>query len=164
MPQSPRPRVGISACLLGQTVRYDGGHKRDDSLVALAAVIEWVPICPEVESGMPVPRPTLTLVRAAGETRMLSANGADETDRMRAFARARMAALRAHGVLAGYVLKSRSPSCGIQVENGPGLFAAALREAFPDLPIVEEGELASEDARDAFAARVVRAARHAQRP
>jgi uncharacterized protein YbbK (DUF523 family) len=147
------PRVGISACLLGQEVRFDGGHKRDSFLTdELGKQVEWVPVCPEVEVGMGTPREALRLVRDGGTTRMITVDtGIDYTDRMNHWARRRVATL-AREDLDGYVLKSKSPSCGMlevdiftragQVSrDGRGLFAAALLETFPLLPVEEEGRL-----------------------
>src|SRR5262245_8433238 len=107
------PRVGISACLLGQPVRWDGGHKHDDSLVSdLGRHVEWVPVCPEVELGMGVPRPPVRLVRDGDSLRMLEQDSdRDHTSAMQSFAERRIAEL-AKQDLCGYVLKQDSPSCG----------------------------------------------------
>jgi len=147
------PRVGISACLLGQEVRFDGGHKRDSFLTdELGKHVEWVPVCPEVEVGMGTPREALQLVRDGGTTRMITVHTSiDYTDRMNHWARRRVATL-AREDLDGYVLKSKSPSCGmLEVDifrhagqmsrDGQGLFAAVLLETFPLLPVEEESRL-----------------------
>lgn len=132
-----KPRVGVSACLLGDRVRYDGGHKRSRAVVdTVGPEVEWVPVCPEVELGMGIPREPVALV--AG--RMVgSKSGTDHTDAMNRFAEARIAAL---GPLDGYVFKSRSPSCGLVdvpgAMDGSGLFASALRRLRPDLPVIDE--------------------------
>lgn len=165
-------RVGISACLLGERVRYDGGHKRDVFLTeVLAPHVEWVPVCPEVELGLGVPRLPITLARGAGgATRLVvEKTGEDLTDRMRAYA-----AWRAKGLasldLDGYVLKGASPSCGLvrvrvyddrgQAEAiGRGLFAEALADAMPLLPMEEEGRLARPSLRENFLERLFAAAR-----
>ncbi len=145
-----KPRVGVSACLLGEAVRYDGGHKRNSLLVdEIGPQVEWVPVCPEVEVGMPVPREPVVLT---GAGRMVGATtGTDHTDAMLRFAEARIAAL---APLDGYVLKSRSPSCGLEgvagSPTGSGLFAAALRRLCPDLPLAEEPWLEDEERRRAF--------------
>jgi uncharacterized protein YbbK (DUF523 family) len=141
------PRVGASACLLGKEVRYDGGHKRSAALIEIVGV-EWVAVCPEVELGMSVPREPVALV--AG--RMVgSKSGTDHTETMNRFAEERIAAL---GALDGYVLKSRSPSCGLVevpgAPDGSGLFAAALRRLRPDLPVVEETAFDDDRQRRAF--------------
>jgi uncharacterized protein YbbK (DUF523 family) len=147
-------RIGISSCLLGDEVRFDGGHKRDPLLTdRLGPFVEWVRVCPEVEVGMGVPREPLRLVNVGGDTRMITTHtGVDHTDSMRAFAVRRIKELEALG-LRGYVLKKDSPSCGMArvkvfdpasdepVRNGVGIFAAVLQEQLPALPIEEEGRL-----------------------
>ena len=161
------PRLGISACLLGQEVRYDGGHKRDAFLTdELGKYVEWVPVCPEVEIGMGTPREPLRLVRADGITRMLTTStGIDYTDRMNEWATARVELLACED-LDGYVLKSKSPSCGVwnvkvagvdgsTAMNGRGLFATVLLERFPLLPVEEEGRLADPAVRADFMERVI---------
>jgi uncharacterized protein YbbK (DUF523 family) len=109
-----RPRIGISACLLGEPVRYDGGHKRDAWLVdVLGPHVEWVPVCPEVEAGFGTPRETIDLVRmqdgavAVKTTR----TNRDVTETLRRYAARRVEEL-AGDRLSGYVLKADSPSCG----------------------------------------------------
>ena len=165
MPDTPlaaRPRVAISRCLLGDPVRYDGGHKREPSLTdALGAQVEWVPVCPELETGMGVPREPIHLVAGAGgDLRLVGvASGDDWTERMRAWTRVRLRELSAVGVC-GVVLKSKSPSCGLRgipvtgAEDGSGMFAALLVEVFPGLPVEEEDRLRDAGAREEFLARV----------
>jgi uncharacterized protein YbbK (DUF523 family) len=163
---SKRPRLGISSCLLGQAVRWDGGHRRDDFLArTLARRVEWVPVCPELEIGMGVPRPPVRLEGDIAAPRMIASDdGRDWTDAMRAFARARVQALRPLQ-LCGYVFKENSPSCGVArvkvhapdggVErSGRGLFAAVLMEEMPLLPVEDEGRLADPRRRDVFLTRV----------
>jgi uncharacterized protein YbgA (DUF1722 family)/uncharacterized protein YbbK (DUF523 family) len=146
-------RVGISSCLLGEEVRWDGGHKRDRFVTdVLAPFVEWVPICPEVEVGMGTPREPVHVTRESGEPRMLgSKSGEDWTHRMTSFAARRVRELE-QLELCGYLLKKDSPSCGMERvkvrlghgqsrRDGRGLFAAALLERFPALPIEEEGRL-----------------------
>lgn len=149
-----RVRVGISACLLGQGVRWDGGHKRAVHLAdALGGRVEWIPVCPEVEVGMGVPRPPLHLVRGPEGTRMLEVeSGVDQTQRVRAFSRRRVQEF-AERSLSGFVLKARSPSCGVR--DGPGLFAEALLEALPDLPVEEEDGLRDAEVRERFIQRIL---------
>ena len=159
-------RIGISACLLGQEVRFDGGHKRDPFLTeVLGKHVEWVPVCPEVEVGMGTPRETLRLVRAGTTTRMVTTRtGVDYTARMNAWAKRRVAALERDD-LDGYVLKKDSPSCGmerVKVFNGPGpatregrgLFANVLLADLPLLPVEEEGRLCDPRLRENFIERV----------
>src|SRR4051794_34320689 len=117
-------RLGISACLLGQEVRFDGGHKKDAFLTnVLAPHVEWVPVCPEVEVGMGTPRETLRLVRENGRVRMVTTRSAtDYTAAMNEWSRRRVEALAAED-LDGYVLKKDSPSCGmerVKVYGGDG--------------------------------------------
>jgi uncharacterized protein YbgA (DUF1722 family)/uncharacterized protein YbbK (DUF523 family) len=159
--------VGISACLLGASVRFDGGHKRDPFLAeTFARFVEWVPVCPEVELGLGVPRPTLRLERAEGGVRLIMpSTGTDLTAAMRRWARRRVGELEAEG-LAGFVVKKDSPSCGLHrvkvydregrapARDGSGLFAAALRGHFPHLPIEEEGRLHDPRLRENFVERV----------
>jgi uncharacterized protein YbbK (DUF523 family) len=167
-----RPRVGISRCLLGDEVRYDGGHKRDTILIAtLGSLVEWVPVCPEVEAGMGTPREPIHLVADAegvragtARVRLLGVESlTDWTETMTTFSTMRVRALIDQD-LDGYVLKADSPSCGLEsvrvhrrgnVEtNGRGLFAEALARAFPDLPITEERGLSDRAIRDTFVDRI----------
>lgn len=166
-----RPRIGISSCLLGEEVRYDGGHQCDLFLVqTLGAFVEWVPVCPELEVGMGVPREPVRLVRAGGRLRMVGERSRrDWTTAMQRYARRRLAQLGALD-LAGYVLKSKSPSCGMErvkvyggggapSRNGRGLFAEALMAAWPLLPVEEEGRLNDPALREHFIERVFAYAR-----
>jgi FdhD protein len=145
-----RPRVGISACLLGEPVRYDGRHKRDAWLVdVLGPQVEWVSVCPEVEAGFGTPRETMELVHDAnGRTALMTtATKRDLTDILQRYAERRVEEL-ARADLDGYVLKADSPSCGLE---GPGLFAAVLTARMPELPIVDERQLDDGHARQRFA-------------
>lgn len=158
-------RIGISACLLGQEVRFDGGHKRDQFLTTiLGPHVEFVPVCPEVEMGLGTPRETLRLVRDDGRVRMVTTRTAiDHTEGMRAWASRRLDEL-ASADLCGYVLKKDSPSCGMErvktygaagpVRDGRGIFAAAMMERFPLLPVEEEGRLCDAKLRENFIERV----------
>src|SRR5262245_42768155 len=164
---SERPRVGISRCLLGDEVRYDGGHKQDPYLIStLGRFVEWVPVCPELEIGMGVPREPIHLVESRAGVRsgrhrvkLLGVDTAtDWTSQMAEVSAARVAAL-ADAKLSGYVWKKDSPSCGMSrvrvhsaryvglrgtkpavppSRTGRGLFAEALIDALPNLPIEEE--------------------------
>ncbi|MBI4169017.1 MAG: DUF523 domain-containing protein [Acidobacteria bacterium] len=163
-----RVRVGISACLIGQKVRYDGGHKRDRLLMeTLGRRFEWVPICPEVEMGLGVPRETLRLEGDPAHPRLVFEHSrTDQTRRMRAWARSRLEELTRED-LCGYILKGGSPSCGLEgvrvhpadggapVPLGTGLFARALLQRFPDLPMEEEGGLRDRRRRARFVERVL---------
>ncbi len=162
-----RPRIGISSCLLGEEVRFDGGHKRDQFLTdVLAPHVEWVQVCPEVEVGMGTPRETLRLVRTGeGPVRMVTTrSGTDYTESMRQWSAGRVEQLSAED-LSGYVLKKDSPSCGMErvkvfsdtgmpQRSGRGLFADVLLTRFPNLPIEEEGRLSDPHLRENFIERV----------
>lgn len=164
--ESATIRVGVSSCLLGSEVRFDGGHKRNDFLAeTLGRFVEFVPVCPEVESGMGVPRESVKLVRAKDGVRMVgNKSGTDFTATMNGFAKRRVSALAAEG-LSGYVLKKDSPSCGMErvrvyaasgmpARDGVGMFAAALMERYPNLPVEEEGRLSDARLRENFIERV----------
>jgi len=159
-------RVAISSCLLGQKVRYDGGHKHDPFLTeTLGQYLEWVPVCPEVEIGLGVPRPTLRLERRDEQICLIMPNGnRDLTQTMKAFARRRVKKL-AESDICGYVLKKNSPSCGMErvkvykPEGHPagtdrGIFAAVLLEEMPYLPVEEEGRLHDPRLRENWVTRV----------
>jgi uncharacterized protein YbgA (DUF1722 family)/uncharacterized protein YbbK (DUF523 family) len=159
-------RLGISSCLIGQKVRWDGNHKRDAFLVeTLGSHVCWVPVCPEMESGMPVPRPPVRLMQTRGGVRLMESEGeTDHTRSMTAWSRDRLDALEAMS-LCGYVLKKDSPSCGMErvkvwrpggtaVREGRGLFASALMERMPALPVEEEGRLQDRRLRENFVERI----------
>ena len=161
-----RIRLGISACLLGERVRFDGGHKRDPFLVeTLGQFVDWVPVCPEVESGLDAPREAMRLVQVEGQVRLLTTRTTeDQTDNMHRYARRRVDALADEGLF-GFVLKKDSPTCGLErvkvygtggvpAKSGRGLFADALVTRFPMLPIEEEGRLNDPRLRENFVERV----------
>lgn len=169
-PDAPAGRipVGVSACLLGQRVRHDGGHRQDRFVIdVLGPHFRYMAVCPEVGVGMGVPRPALRLVQVdgqgAGRRLVESRSGRDWTEPMRAWAAARVEALAGAG-LRGFVLKARSPSCGMaRVKvygpggarpDGVGLFAEALSARLPLLPIEEEGRLNDARLRENFVLRV----------
>jgi uncharacterized protein YbbK (DUF523 family) len=152
-----RPRVGISSCLLGETVRWNGGHKRDAYLAdVLGEKVEWVPVCPEVEAGFGTPREPMELVRVGGTLVLVTVTTRrDVTDQLRRLAVRRVEQL-AGASICGYVLKKRSPSCGLEpVPGGRGLFADALLTRLPRLPVVEEDRLSDPALRERFLARVL---------
>jgi uncharacterized protein YbgA (DUF1722 family)/uncharacterized protein YbbK (DUF523 family) len=159
-------KVGISSCLLGEAVRYDGGHQKDSYVTgALSRYFTWVSVCPEMELGLGAPRETLRLVGDAAAPRLVATqSGTDLTDAMDTYARARVGALGAAG-LSGYILKRSSPSCGMErvkvyteagmpSRNGSGLFARRLMDTYPLLPVEEEGRLSDARLRDNFITRV----------
>src|SRR3954447_361261 len=107
-------RVGISACLLGQSVRYDGGHKRDAFLTdTFGRFVEWVPVCPEVEAGFGTPREAMRLLRHDDEVRLITVKTErDVTAQLQTAIDRRIRTLAIED-LSGYVLKKNSPSCGL---------------------------------------------------
>jgi len=163
---SARIRIGVSACLLGDEVRYDGGHKRNTFLTdTLGPLVEWVKVCPEVESGMSIPREPIHLAAENGTIRLRTVKtGVDLTASMTAYAEKKVAALAAAD-LCGYILKKDSPSCGMTrvkvhggagppTRSGVGLFARALLAHAPHLPVEEEGRLQDARLRENFIERV----------
>jgi len=159
-------RVGVSSCLLGDAVRWDGGHKHDRFVTGqLGRFVEFVRVCPEVESGLSIPRPTLRLTGSVDSPQLVfGGSGDDYTDAMLEYAERRVAAL-AKLDLCGYVLKSDSPSCGMErvkvygkggmsVRKGRGLFARVLMERLPLLPVEEDGRLNDAKLRETFVERV----------
>jgi uncharacterized protein YbbK (DUF523 family) len=161
---SSLPRVGISSCLLGEPVRYDGGHRKQPALLdEFSGIVEWVTTCPEVELGLGVPRETIQIELLGGSPALITHDSRrDITDSMCAWAQQRAAALVAMNIC-GYVFKARSPSCGVGSvavvgggNDGTGLFAAELMRQMPNLPVVEEDHLATHPARQAFLEQVRR--------
>jgi len=163
---SDRLCIGVSSCLLGQKVRFDGGHKHDRWVTdVLGSWVEFVPVCPEVEIGLGTPRPTIRLERHGSTVRLICpGDGADHTDAMNAFAEKRTAAL-ARQRLCGYILKKDSPSCGMErvrvydrggvpARDGRGVFAATLLRRLPTLPVEEEGRLNDPRLRENFVTRI----------
>ena len=168
--EPPRPapiRIGISACLLGEAVRFDGGHKRDTFLTeTFGRFVEWVPVCPEVECGLGTPRESMRLVRVG--QRRAAAHRQDGRRSHRSdgeYTPSGASRELASEDLCGYVLKKDSPSCGLErvkvygAHNVPakiraGIFAARLVERFPDLPVEEEGRLSDPRLRENFVERV----------
>ena len=160
----PIIRLGISSCLLGQRVRYDGKHKRDAYIAGiLARDFEFVPVCPEVAIGLGVPRAPIELVGAASAPYALGVQDAalDVTRPLAAYGR-RMA--RALPDISGYIFKSRSPSCGIaqvpvrgsgQRAGASGIYAAAFMTARPLLPVEDEDRLKDVQVRENFIQRVL---------
>ena len=161
-------KLGISACLLGNRVRYDGGHKHDRFLTdTLVQYVEYVPVCPEVECGLGVPREPLHLVGDSGFPRLVTVEtGLDCTERMVQWAQGRLSGLEKEG-LCGFVFKSKSPSCGLQgipvddgsgsmqpEKTGAGIFARLFMERFPFIPVEDEGHLCDPAVREDFLKRI----------
>jgi len=159
-------RIGVSSCLLGEKVRYDGQHKHDPYLTGtLGQFFEWVPVCPEVECGLPVPREAMRLVGDPEQPRLVTRKtGIDHTARMQAWARKRLRELEALD-LHGFIFKRASPSSGllrVKVYDasgmprpvGVGIWARAFTRHFPLLPVEEEGRLHDPALRENFIERV----------
>ncbi len=161
-------RLGISSCLLGNRVRYDGGHQHDRYLTdTLGAYVEYVPVCPEVECGLPIPREALRLTGDPAAPRLLtSRSGHDHTDQMLAWAGGRLDQL-ANEELDGFVFKSRSPSSGMErikvypaggqgmpQNKGVGIFARCFMSRFPLLPVEDDGRLCDPELRENFIERI----------
>ena len=159
-------RIGISACLLGQNVRYDGGHQHDRYITdTLGRWFEWIPVCPEVEYGLPVPREAMRLFGDPENPHLVTIQTRiDHTDGMLAWADKRLEALAAED-LCGFIFKSGSPSSGMAavkvygedgmaVEKGVGIFAGAFMKRFPLLPVEEDGRLNDPLLRENFIERI----------
>jgi uncharacterized protein YbbK (DUF523 family) len=151
-------RVGISSCLLGEKVRYDGGDKLDVYIVEkLGKHVSFVPVCPEAGCGMSTPREPMRLTGGPAAPRLVTVNTKiDLTEKLSAWAKERVRGLEKEN-LCGFVLKSRSPSCGLKevevfgegdvpAKTGTGIFAKILTERFPALPVEEEGNLHDSEA------------------
>lgn len=159
-------RLGISRCLLGDEVRFDGGHKRDHFLTdTFGRYVEWVPVCPEVEAGLGTPREAMRLIGDPRRPRLVTIrSGIDHTGALETMTERRVEELRALD-LSGYVFKKDSPSCGVErvrlynehgmpSRNGVGIFARAFIERFPLIPVEEEGRLCDPPLRENFIERV----------
>ena len=159
-------KLGISSCLLGEKVRYDGGHKLDHYLTdTLGQFVQWVPVCPEVEYGLPIPREAMRLVGDPEDPRLVTnRTGIDHTEGMRTWARTRLAALEGED-LCGFIFKSRSPSSGLKSvkvyteagmpsHRGIGIFARAFVERFPLVPVEDDGRLNDPGLRENFIERI----------
>jgi uncharacterized protein YbgA (DUF1722 family)/uncharacterized protein YbbK (DUF523 family) len=161
-PMNEKIKIGISACLLGQNVRYDGGHSRDPFLAeTLAEYVDFTPVCPEVEFGFPVPRETLRLVGDPNSPRLMTAyTKIDHTDAMLEWADGKPAGPD-NLDLWGFIFKTKSPSCGmrdvkvydekgVSTPRGVGVFAAAFMKRFALLPVEDEAGLHDPALRDNF--------------
>jgi uncharacterized protein YbgA (DUF1722 family)/uncharacterized protein YbbK (DUF523 family) len=164
---SPLPiRVGVSRCLLGEEVRFDGGHKRDRFLTdVLGRYVEWVPVCPEVEAGFGTPREAMRLVGDPQSPQLMTITSHRNMTKPLAAYTARKLATLDGTELSGYIFKKDSPSCGIErvklfnshgmpSRRGVGLFARAFAERFPLVPTEDEGRLCDPALRDNFVERI----------
>jgi uncharacterized protein YbgA (DUF1722 family)/uncharacterized protein YbbK (DUF523 family) len=161
-----RIKLGISTCLLGKNVRYDGGHKLDRFLTdTLGQYVEYVPVCPELECGLGVPRESMRLVGNPDSPRLLTLRShRDHTDRMVRWAKKRIRELEKEN-LCGFIFKSNSPSSGMErvkvynekgmaIKKGSGIFARIFMAHFPLLPVEEEGRLHDPKLRENFIERI----------
>ncbi|GAB4175437.1 MAG: DUF523 and DUF1722 domain-containing protein [Calditrichia bacterium] len=159
-------QIGISACLLGQEVRFDGGHKKDKYITnELSTYFQFIPFCPEVEIGLPVPRPTIRLTGDSKDPELVNPKtGEVYTEQMKSYSLHIVEKLRKYQV-SGYIVKRDSPSCGMErvrvykkddipVRDGIGIFTRVLMDQMPLLPIEEEGRLKDEKIRENFITRV----------
>jgi len=159
-------KLGISTCLLGEKVRYDGGHKLDRFLTdTLGQYVEYVPLCPEVECGLPVPRESMHLEGNPDSPRLVTSHTKqDMTERMVQWARKRVDELEKED-LCGFIFKSNSPSSGMgrvrvydekgmPVKKGIGVFARIFMEHYPFLPVEDEGRLRDPKLRENFIERI----------
>jgi len=159
-------RIGISTCLLGERVRYDGGHKLDRYITdTLGLHFEWVPVCPEVEYGLPVPREPMHLIGDPASPRIVTVRtGIDHTGGMKKWAENKLRRLEKKE-LCGFIFRSRSPSSGIggvkvytssgmPGKEGAGIFGGAFMSHFPLLPVIDDGRLHDPSLRENFIERV----------
>ncbi len=159
-------KIGISACLLGENVRYDGGHKKDRYLTdTLGQYVIYVPVCPEVEYGLGIPREALRLVGDPESPRLVtSRSGVDHTEGMLGYAEKRVLDLENED-LCGFIFKSKSPSSGMErvkvynekgmpLKKGVGMFAGVFMGRLPLIPVEEEGRLHDPGLRENFIERI----------
>ncbi len=164
--QMKKIRLGISSCLLGENVRYNGGHQLDKFLRdTLGKYVEYVPVCPEVECGLGIPREAMRLVGDPEDPRLLTRNTlVDHTHRMKKWAAKRLSELEGED-LRGFIFKSRSPSSGMtgvkvydetgtRIKKGTGIFARAFMDRFPILPVEDDGRLHDPGLRENFIERI----------
>jgi len=159
-------RLGISTCLLGENVRYDGGHKRDRFIIeTLGQFVEFVPVCPEVECGLPIPRESMHLEGNPDSPRLVTTRSKiDHTVRMVKWAEKRVRELEREN-LCGFIFKSNSPSSGMErvkvynehgmaQKTGVGMFARAFMDHFLLIPVEEDGRLHDIRLRENFIERI----------
>jgi uncharacterized protein YbbK (DUF523 family) len=160
-------RIGVSTCLLGESVRYDGGHARDRYVTdTLGQYMDFVPVCPELEAGLGLPREPICLVGDPESLRIITINtNKDLTETMMTWAQRRVKELEKED-LCGFIFKSKSPSCGMErvkvhtekgmlVKKGVGVFAKVFMEHFPLIPVEEDGRLHDPHLRKNFIERIL---------
>lgn len=158
--------IGVSACLLGEHVRYDGGHKRDRCITdILGAYFNFVPVCPEAGCGLPIPREMMQLEGSPAAPRLMTIRTrVDQTERMRAYCAAKVWELMSEDIR-GFIFKERSPSCGLTMVSlygdsaselfAVGLFAHEVARCFPSMPLEEAERLHNPRIRKEFIERVL---------
>lgn len=159
-------RIGVSSCLLGEKVRYDGGHKHDRYITdTLGNFFDYISVCPEVECGLPVPREAMHLTGDSNSPRLITIKtGIDHTEKMLKWIEKNLNRLKKEN-LCGFIFKSRSPSSGIKdvkiysssgtlLGKGAGLFGGAFIKNFPNIPVIDEGRLHDPVLRENFIERV----------
>ena len=159
-------RIGVSTCLLGESVRYDGGHARDRYVTdTLGQYMEFMPVCPEMEAGLGLPREPIRLVGDPKSPRVITINtNKDLTETMTHWAQQRVRELEKED-FCGFIFKSKSPSSGMErvkvyaekgmpVKKGVGVFAKAFMEHFPRIPVEEDGRLHDPHLRENFIERI----------
>ncbi|MGN7611665.1 DUF523 domain-containing protein [Magnetococcales bacterium HHB-1] len=162
MKETERYVLAVSACLLGVASRYDGQSKPSPQMVSLLSHFDLLPCCPEWESGLPVPREPMNLVGRGDRMRLVSVySHQDYTETLQRWSQKQLKLIQMLGI-SGFVMKSRSPSCGQRVKryhknsfeaftwDGVGLFVLTLKKKWPDLPIIDEEQLLLEERRVAF--------------
>ena len=156
-----KPLVGVSQCLLGDAVRYDGQSKTNQIIIEqLSQIFELIPVCPEVEAGLSIPRPPVQLTGSTENPKLTGRDdpSIDVTDIMQRYCNKKPAELK-H--LTGFIFKSRSPSCGLNstpvfinnksvTQTSRGIFAKKLCESYPELPVIEDSELENKNLLDKF--------------
>lgn len=159
-------KLGISACLLGEKVRYDGQHQHDQFITdTLGQYVEFVPVCPEVECGLGVPRETMRLTGNPKDPKLMTTHtGIDHTDRMKKWAQKRVKELEKEN-LCGFLFKSKSPGCGMELvkvyitpkkisKTGIGMYAKTFMDHFPLLPVEDNDRLHDIKLRENFIERI----------
>jgi uncharacterized protein YbbK (DUF523 family) len=156
-----KPFVGVSQCLLGDAVRYDGASKSNQVVIEqLSSIFTFVPVCPEVEAGLSIPRPPVQLTGSVENPKLTGRDdpSIDVTAIMQSYCQTKPAELKD---ISGFIFKSRSPSCGLNTtpvfiddqcisETGTGVFSKSLCRSYPDLPVIDDSELISQKQIDQF--------------
>lgn len=159
-------KIGVSSCLLGNRVRYDGNHKHDRYITdTLGNFFEWVPVCPEVECGLGIPRESMHLIGNINDPHLLTIKSkTDHTKLINNWIAVRLRTIAGEN-LCGFIFKTKSPSCGLtdakifspdgnMLRKGSGLFARAFQKKFPLIPVIDDGRLHNQELRENFIERI----------